>query len=317
MRKTRIFAAVFAAGTLAVSAAVGANADPIGAPTFRQLAGVGSDTTQDIMNNVANAVTIGGTKVLGSYDAVGSATISTKAAAACTGMARPNGSGAGRTALINSQVAGNGCVDFSRSSSLNLAAAAVQLTYVPFASDDLGFAVTATSAIPKQLTKQDLIDIYHCLVPGIKAIIPQPGSGTRAAWLTYVGNPTPLSSFPCITDTVGGVLVEEHDGRVLNDNSIVPYSAGKWLTQATDQITDVHGKSVLGQINGALASVPNPVFDGQRTVYNVIPTSKIADPTYASVFVGAGSQICSNTALINQSGFAPVANCGVTTFQTP
>ena len=55
--------------TLVVSTAV---ADPVGPPTYRDLAGVGSDTTQGVMDAMSNAITDNsGTKILGSYDAGG------------------------------------------------------------------------------------------------------------------------------------------------------------------------------------------------------------------------------------------------------
>lgn len=105
MNKKKI-AFAFAAAALAVTAAGGsiAFADPAGPPQYRPLSGVGSDTTQDVMNGLAAAITVNGQKVIGSYDATGSANVTTKDPAVnanCT-MARPNGSGAGRAALLTS-----------------------------------------------------------------------------------------------------------------------------------------------------------------------------------------------------------------------
>src|SRR5580704_14313324 len=100
-KRVKLLTVAAACGLVAtVLGASSAQADPSGAPTFRQLAGVGSDTTTPVMNALSNVITIGGTKVLGSYDATGSATIATQSAAACSAIARPNGSGAGRAALI-------------------------------------------------------------------------------------------------------------------------------------------------------------------------------------------------------------------------
>src|SRR5215470_7282851 len=96
MRKI-VVAAIGVAGLLTgtVCGSV-ASADPSGTPTYRQLAGVGSDTTQGVMNGLSQVVTINGVKVLGSYDAVGSTNVTTKDPATTPGctMGRPNGSGA-------------------------------------------------------------------------------------------------------------------------------------------------------------------------------------------------------------------------------
>ena len=132
-------ASALGVGLLASMFAMGqANADPSGAPTYRELVGVGSDTTDNVMNAMAGAITIGGTPVLGSYDANGGAFDSRDPAAlpatatscnytASTNTAgpgvRPLGSGNGRARLLESLTVGNdhqGCLDYSRSSSLSL-----------------------------------------------------------------------------------------------------------------------------------------------------------------------------------------------------
>ena len=99
-KKLAVLSVISAVGLFVLGAADSAQADPSGAPQYRPLAGVGSDTTTPVMNALSNDITIGGSKVIGSYDATGSATIATQAAAACQAIARPNGSGAGRTALL-------------------------------------------------------------------------------------------------------------------------------------------------------------------------------------------------------------------------
>ena len=121
MRKSLI-AALAGAGVLSLGLATLplAQADPVGPPTYRALAGGGSDTTQSLLNALAEIVTDGGQKVIGSYDAIGSPTITTKDPAstpACKDIIRPNGSSKGRDALQASLVAGDGCFQFARSSS--------------------------------------------------------------------------------------------------------------------------------------------------------------------------------------------------------
>ena len=73
IRKSLIAAAA-GAGVLSLALATLplAQADPTGSPQYRQLAGMGSDTTQTLMNALADVVTVNGEKVVGSYDAIGS-----------------------------------------------------------------------------------------------------------------------------------------------------------------------------------------------------------------------------------------------------
>ncbi|MEU9340065.1 substrate-binding domain-containing protein [Streptomyces sp. NPDC048278] len=324
-------AAVGLAGLLTGTVSAGmAVADPSGTPTYRQLSGVGSDTTQGVMNGLANTITINGQKVIGSYDAVGSANITTKDPATTPGctMARPNGSGAGRTALSNSLAAGNGCLDFSRSSSLNLAAASPGLTYVPFAVDAVSYAITPTSQIPRKLALTDLKAIYHCdpnyvgTGPNydITVYLPQAGSGTRSFWESTMGitdADVVAGVYPCIKDTKNGSPVEEHDGRVLDDKSIAPFSIAQYNAQSSQTIADVRGRAILGTIDDVAPNTLNSSFGVKRDVYNVIPTSKIGTAPWSTVFVGSNSLVCQQPNLINEYGFATNANCGDTSKQTP
>lgn len=307
-----------------------ASADPSGTPTYRQLSGVGSDTTQGVMNGLSNVVTINGVKVIGSYDAVGSANITTKDPATTPGctIARPNGSGAGRTALSNSLAAANNCLDFSRSSSLNLSAATPGLTYVPFAVDAVSYAITPTSAVPRKLALTDLKAIYHCdpnyvgTAPnfGLTVYLPQAGSGTRSFWESTMGitdADVVAGVYPCIKDTKNGAPVEEHDGRVLDDNSIAPFSIAQYIAQSSQTIADLRGRAILGTVDGVSPTTLNSNFGVKRDVYNVIPTSKIATAPWSTVFAGSNSLICQQSNLINTYGFATNAHCGDTSQQTP
>ncbi|MET9874377.1 hypothetical protein ABZZ36_07070 [Actinacidiphila glaucinigra] len=311
-------------GTVCASVAV---ADPSGAPAFRQLSGMGSDTTQDVMNGMAQSITIGGQKVIGSYDATGSAKITTKSGTTCT-IDRPNGSGAGRNALVASLQANDNCLDFARSSSLSLGAVDPDLTYVPFAVDGVTYAITGSSQIPRKLTLNDLKQIYTCnkdyvgTAPNftMTAYLPQAGSGTRSFWESTVGiSDTDVKNgvYPCIKDVKGGNPVQEHDGRILDDKSIVPFSIAQYSSQATQTIADLRGKAVLGTIDGIAPTVLNSNFGVKRDVYNVIPTSKVGTAPWSTVFVGSNSLICQKTDVINTYGFAANANCGDTSKQTP
>ncbi len=98
-----------------------AQADPVGPPTYRALAGMGSDTTMDLMNALSEVVTVDGVKVIASYNAIPDGPpVTTKDPATdpqCVDYPRANGSSGGRDALQRSLQAGDNCLQFARSSS--------------------------------------------------------------------------------------------------------------------------------------------------------------------------------------------------------
>jgi ABC-type phosphate transport system substrate-binding protein len=334
--KNRLAFAAISAGLVTSLLGMGAaQADPTGPPTPRVLVGVGSDTVQDVMNQIANDVVISGVKQIGSYNATGSATFDT-GKAGCSAVARPNGSGAGRAALLASLTAGDGCIQFARSSSLTLTASTPSLTYVPFAVDAVSYAVTANSAVPRSFNLADLQHIYNCdpnyvgtgTGPGtyaINPVLPQAGSGTRSYWEGQMGlTDTALPS--CIINGVlpgTSTIIEEHTGTYLNNTELVPFSIGQYTDQANGLILDRRGNTVLGVIGTGAAGAAvtgatdpqllNGSFNVKRDVYNVIPTSQIAAPPYSTVFVGSSSLICQDSATIVHYGFALNPNCGSTT----
>ena len=322
--KLKFLAGAAGIGLLAFGAGT-AQADPSGTPAgnTRPLIGVGSDTSQGVMNAMSNVVTVGGAKVIASWDAVGSATINTTTAAACQGLARPNGSGAGRTALLTQLGNTTPCFTFARSSSLNLAAATPGLTYVPFAVDAVTYAIAPNSSIPRSLTTTDLHGIYTC-DPGyvgtgpnysIHALLPQAGSGTRSFWETTVGiteADVVAGKYPCISDTKNGKPIEEHDGRVLDATSIAPFSIAQYIAQGAGTLADLRGTAVLGTINGAPSLLLNTQAAATREIYNVIPSSKVNTSPYSDVFVGPNSGICQQKSVITTYGFGIDPNCGDT-----
>jgi ABC-type phosphate transport system substrate-binding protein len=323
--KNRLAVAAISAGLVTSLLGMGAaQADPSGAPTPRALTGVGSDTIQDVMNQVANDVTIGGAKQIGSWNATGSATFNT-GKAGCSAVARPNGSGAGRAALLTSLNAGDGCIQFARSSSLTLTASSPSLTYVPMAVDAVSYAVTASSTLPRSLALSDLQSIYHCDPAfvgtgpnyAVTPQLPQAGSGTRSYWesqMNITDADVNANVYPCIVNgTKNGQIIEEHTGTTLDDKSIAPFSIGQYTDQSNGLIQDKRGSAVLGVIGGTDPQLINSNFAIKRDVYNVIPTSQIGTAPYSTVFVGAGSLICQDTATILHYGFALNPNCGSTT----
>ncbi|PZF84551.1 substrate-binding domain-containing protein [Jiangella anatolica] len=307
--------AVLGAAAMALGLAVGpASADPDPVTDYRQLAGVGSDTTQDVLNGLG--VAVGGGDVIASWDARGTATISTKDAAQnanCQNMVRPNGSGQGRTALQASEGSGQwqgktitGCVDFARSSSApGSPNTNGTYTYIPFGVDAVTYAVHSNAVtdlgFPANLTRRQLEGIYKCVITRINGIdvnplLPQTGSGTRAFWLAQVDIlEDELSSYPCIDQRNN--TVQEHDGRVLqwsltgNTADIVPFSVAQFVAQGNAgethdgvliDVENRRGSAVLGRVNNvapttgtAADPVLNVNFPIVRDVYNVVPTHDI------------------------------------------
>jgi len=309
-----------------------ASAEPSGTPTYRELAGVGSDTTQEINNALSDAITIGGTKVIGSYNATGGGTITTKASN-CNFL-RPNGSGAGRTALTQSLTAGNtaqggavaptGCVDFARSSGNSTGNATI--IGVPYAQEAVSFAVNAAGGVAREWTLAEVINIFKCGNSEILPVLPQTGSGTRSFWLTTIGvteAQITAGTYPCLTGAgtaTSRSYNQENDGRTLKDDEIMPYSMAQYNSQGTAVTSDVRGGTVLGIIGGKVPVVFNSSFPVLRSMYTFIPKAQLNDAdartTTEQVFVTqtgtfAGTAlVCQQGDLLNRYGFGTIANCG-------
>lgn len=331
--KVRTFSAtILGLGAAVLSLALTAtpaSADPNPAPPpYGQLAGAGSDTTQDALNGFAAVIDdASGNPVIDSWDARGTATITTKAAAVnpnCTGLARPNGSSQGRDALIASTDGTpwqgktiTGCVDFARSSA-GPRASGTKYTYVPFGVDAVTVAINSNSLLPTNVTFTQIQRIYQCLDNNIGGepvtpLLPQSGSGTRQFWLSKMGvTEADISGglYPCLTDL--GNTVQEHDGRVLtgHDDYILPFSVAQYLAQSNSAaiqtatgvtVTDRRGPATLVSINSV-----NPVSGGNlntsfpivRDVYNVIPTAKKTTAPFSTMFVGSSSALCTKTVTV-------------------
>ena len=302
-----------------------AQADPVGTPTYRDIAIVGSDTTQTVLNGLSDAVLINGTKVMGSYDARGSDNITTKATG-CT-IPRPASSGAGVTALVTSIEAGDNCVQAARSSSNNASSyAGKNLTYIPFAVDAMTYAVRSDSTVSKKLTTAQLKSIYNCTAPGVgtnfKPLLPQFGSGSRDFFLKQLGltnTANYTTQFPCVVDVdVNGQPIQEHVGTYLTDTKhILPYSIAVYASQIYGTAPAAQGKAVLATFNGVSPTILNTASTFKRDVYNVVPTAKLGEATYDQVFTGGDSLICASTGVITQYGFGINPNCGSTQLVTP
>jgi hypothetical protein len=228
----------------------GAKADP---QQLSALAGVGSDTVQDVFNSFAgytnktdsfplHSSAATGSKQVISFDAfnpvnVADTCITTKLGGPT--FDRPNGSGSGQKALSRAIDSGkwgtvacgglvdvSGQIDFGRSSAGPSNATGTDLTFVPFGRDGVSFAYYTKTGTPvTTLTRAQLISLYTTgpAVIGGTRIVPcgiQSGSGTYKFWLGLTGASSAneiTSTAECnalVSNTLGGRL-EENDGTAL------------------------------------------------------------------------------------------------------
>jgi len=226
---------------------------------------------------------------------------------AATKGVEPFGSGAGRNYLAAENggtgpgsPAGTdfGCVDVARSSGAPRAAGAGDKStfeYYAFAFDAVSWATTSLKA-PGTLTRQDITNIYDCVVtdwgqlPGgltgpIRRYFPQAGSGTRSFFISdvLVGK---SGSYAPPAAGVGGcttnaVLIEENEGKQVApadlDQAILPYSAAVWSFHAQNSINptlDLRNGARLGGITTTAAIKASPVrWNGIDRAYQLDDTA--------------------------------------------
>jgi ABC-type phosphate transport system substrate-binding protein len=314
-------AAALVAGTVTMASAA-TNDPPKGVtPAAYDIVGVGSNTTEYVMDafSVAYNKTVKhhgvahpffysddalplGVNVPGNYKI--------KPKAGCATILRPDGSGAGVTALGETQVikykgGAYQCIDFARSSGgrkpTNPADKPGGEVFVAFAKDAITWAARSAAKggtnAPKSLTTKQLEGIFTCSTknwsqvggkPGaIKVYLPQAGSGTLSTWEKFMGITT-LGS--CVSQAP-----EENEGTYAgfnNPNAIFIWSIGAYVaqkyhsaacgkapTKAQNQFgCNLTGFTVPEKIGGvnplSSAKVPtiNPKFPASysRTVYNVV-----------------------------------------------
>ncbi|MFF7977557.1 Ig-like domain repeat protein [Streptomyces sp. NPDC007901] len=279
MRNLRSSAAFVAAAVVAggLALATPAVADP-DAGAFRQLVGVGSDTTQDVLNALAGD-TVNGTSYsasavkstngagIASYDAIepgtGSTTSTIKTRTDGPSFLRPNGSGNGRLALsealtgdkypTSAGVSISGQVDFARSSG-GPSASGTALTYIPMARDAVGVAVKGSAL--DTLTVDQLHDIYSGTLTTVNGQtvhprIPQSGSGTRKFFLAAIGL-TDATLSPNVTT----VQENQANAALTEDGALVPFSVGSWIAQNNGVSPDY--STTAAAAGGHLASIQLP-----------------------------------------------------------
>ncbi|MFJ6568100.1 substrate-binding domain-containing protein [Streptomyces sp. NPDC091292] len=340
-------ATVLGLGTLTAPAV----ADPAPSTDYRILSAIGSDTTQYVMNAIANGpevVNAGGAKIIASWDAVtpagGADPFATKNPAtnpSCLYSRTPATGGGNGTVLGSANGSRNGverlvedinsfgysCVDIARSSR-GPRQPGTALTYIPFARDAFTYATDFGSQLPANFTRTQLRQIYlTCtFVDGtgalraVQPLLPHDGSGLRSSWLEFLQITTPPD---CVNQSV-----QPNDGTAIaNGNQVMPYSVAQWISQGKG-LTDVpnrRGESRLRAIDsvfpttGAGAALAiNPAFTPAGDVYNVVQTSRLSEPAMYEALVGGNSDVCRAAAVTVQTyGFLPSGQCGWTTLGGP
>lgn len=312
MRKSLIGCGLAASAALLTSmlaAVPAAQADPAFTPDANDIVGVGSDTTEFVMNRLAtafNAAAVGGTRRMASFNATGSATIVPRNGAAA--IPRPNGSSAGIDALQ-----ATASLSFARSSRGPNASGDEGLAFFPYAVDTLGYVFTSDTNAKKNLTANQLALIYTCQRTNwsqfarpaghILAKIPQAGSGTRTFFLASIGiTETQLQDAIAQPDATCSVQeVQEHDPNAVigAPNAIAPFSKARYKILTTAQKNQLKFDT-----NG---------FQVKRNVYNVVRTSDVGT---LGPFFDDGSWICTSAkagTVISGQGFTrlPAGQCGV------
>ncbi|MFD8323696.1 substrate-binding domain-containing protein [Kitasatospora purpeofusca] len=321
-------------------AAPAALADPPAGvvPAATDLVGVGVDTTQGFMNRTSvdyNAAVAAGLPRLYSWDAIGINPITPKAGA--LSINRPDGSGAGFTALINTTAT---TLDFSRSSRGVSPGDPRSYYFVPFAKDAVSWSAKAGGHAPANLSTAQLRAVYECTATNwlqidpslanatIKPYLPPSTSDTRTAFLKALGGGTAIVPGACVTS---GPRNDRGTDPVLDDIDVVfPYSVGVYI----DQVYRGHGTAVESPGPLTLRSVnaiaPVDTAHNINAPFLATPYSRLlwhifrsAEYTSAnahgialrSVF-GPQGWICAHPAVIVAYGFVPIANCGSTTSPT-
>jgi ABC-type phosphate transport system substrate-binding protein len=335
-----------AVAALAVSAVqVPAQADPGFKPAATDLVGVGSDTTQDVVNALAASYDkTHPTAKVASWDATGSKTFTPKAGQAA--RARVVGSGNGIKALLDP--ANATAYDFARSSRAKKTdGSEATLTFYAFAQDGVTWATNFQTYAPKSLKKSQLANIFKCssaarywdqvggtkqkkgkkkIRVAIKPWLPQAGSGTRAFFLGALGL-TDAQVGSCVNQKASNI---ENNGKLIGTSKavIAPFSIAQWIAQAINHKSDRHGKVVLGKISG-VSPYTGKVKIGKkgaasgkgirlnaadfshqflRLVYNAVRTTDVAkfDPIF-----GPTGFVCDQPTIIRAYGFEPIGGgCG-------
>ncbi|KQY59339.1 hypothetical protein ASD11_07150 [Aeromicrobium sp. Root495] len=303
-----------ALGTLAPAQASAENpSDPEFTAGATDFVGVGSDTTQIVVDHLADGYNAGKTTGrIASYAADGTpSSLSLRSGSAAIERQSINGSGAGKLKLYSPS---NPDVSFARSSSgPSTAEVGAKLQFFPYALDGIKIAVKSTgSHAPASITVSDLVKIYTGQIDQwneiagnasgssdtIKALIPQSGSGTRSYFLSLL---QAANGGNAITSPVATVTQEHSDADIKNDpNALAPFSTARAKSSATIKVLGGWGEV--------------------RPVYNVLRENDAKKADFLGIF-GKSGFICSpaGRTIIEAAGFDQLASqsrggvCGVPT----
>ena len=271
--KKRLGACLALTASFGAAAVTGsAHADPI---QYTALVGVGSDTTQDVMNALsgnsgyAAAISTSGGRQEISFDAIPAGSCIT-AKIGGPQFTRPNGSSQGRRALSRAidgtgygtaacggpvNIAGQ--VDFARSSAGPAAGdVGTALTYIPFGRDGVSFAYYRAAGSPvTTLTRAQLTALFKTgpqTINGVN-IVPcgiQTGSGTYAFFNTVTGATTTEedAATTACNGYVGG-RAEENDGAALK-------ARGDAAPAGTQVVIGFSAASFIAKSNGVAPGAP-------------------------------------------------------------
>lgn len=325
--------AVGLTGTLAGTA----GADPAYSSASGHMVGVGSDTIQDVFDAYTGANpyppsaaakfyvplhsgTTGNNSQVSSFDAIpaGGSTaapgcITTKIGGPT--FDRPDGSGAGRNALLatlgttgwKNPTASKSCtgvnvnvqgqIDFARSSSLSTTGGTT-LTYIPFGRDALSYAFyvkgggTVTGL--DNLTQTQLTTLYSSAsgtitVDGhtVRACTVNSQSGTRQSFDQKVGLSAAVTSAAAAASGCPSEP-EEHGGNAFytltqqswlanGEAAVIPFSATQWVCQNNGFCTD---RSNTARANGVDVGDVNGVSPGPP--YSGSPPNQTIDTDYVA-----------------------------------
>ena len=259
---SKLLGAATAAVAITALAATPALADPPTGtvPKPRDIVGVGSDTTQSVLDQLS--VDYNATHTVGrlfSWDAVNPATgaqhetIQVKSGSANCAIPRPFGSSEGITALENTlkTTGGQPCINYARSSRARSSTDPATISFINLGGDAVTYATQPGTHAPANLTTAQLQGIYNCTLTNwsqvggssapIAAMLPQNGSGTRSFFLGAIGltAPGPCVSTSATRQGAAGAndqTLEENEGvdPSLNMNKadvIFPFSVGKWIAE--------------------------------------------------------------------------------------
>lgn len=125
------------------------------------------------------------------------------------------------------------------------------LVYYPFANDAVTFVVRADNSIALRLTAADLRTIYSCRgPPTLKPLLPYYGSGLRRAFLKTIG----YADTPGFAGAGGfascvGEVSSHAQGIFLAEGNIMPHSIANYIAQANRTEPDARGRAILGVID--------------------------------------------------------------------